>query len=127
MPKKSTKPNRAFQVADQIQRDLAELIREVKDPRLGMVTINSVEVTLDPLATGVLPLCLGAATKFGQLQLDADKTYEAALRLGVKTSTGDAEGAVISTRPVPPIDESMLGEVARRFSGPIRQVPPMHS
>ena len=47
MPKKSTKPNRAFQVADQIQRDLAELIREVKDPRLGMVTINSVEVTPD--------------------------------------------------------------------------------
>ena len=47
MPKKQTKPNRAYQVADQIQRDLAELIREIKDPRLGMVTINSVEVTPD--------------------------------------------------------------------------------
>ena len=51
--------------------------------------------TLDPLATGVLPLCFGAATKFSQLQLDADKTYEATVRLGVKTATGDAEGEVI--------------------------------
>ena len=50
--------------------------------------------TLDPLATGVLPLCFGAATKFSQLQLDADKTYEAIARLGVKTTTGDAEGEV---------------------------------
>ena len=50
--------------------------------------------TLDPLATGVLPLCFGAATKFSQLHLDADKTYEATARLGVKTSTGDAEGDV---------------------------------
>src|SRR3990167_5117473 len=56
--------------------------------------------TLDPLATGVLPLCFGAATKFSQLQLDADKTYEAVLRLGIKTSTGDAEGEPISERPV---------------------------
>ena len=59
--------------------------------------------TLDPLATGVLPLCFGAATKFSQLQLDADKTYEAVARLGVKTATGDAEGEVISERAVPDI------------------------
>lgn len=83
--------------------------------------------TLDPLATGVLPLCFGAATKFGQLQLEADKTYEATLRLGVKTSTGDAEGDVVATREVPAIDAARLAQAAQRFTGPIRQVPPMHS
>lgn len=83
--------------------------------------------TLDPLATGVLPLCFGAATKFSQLQLDADKRYEAIARLGVKTSTADAEGEVIDTRPVPELTQAMLDAVARQFTGPIRQVPPMHS
>ena len=83
--------------------------------------------TLDPLATGVLPLCFGAATKFSQLQLDADKTYEATLRLGVKTSTADAEGDVIAQRPVPAIDAARLAEITKQFTGPMRQVPPMHS
>jgi tRNA pseudouridine55 synthase len=83
--------------------------------------------TLDPLATGVLPLCFGAATKFSQLQLDADKTYEATLRLGVKTSTGDAEGEVIEQRPVPDLPPARLSKIERQFTGPIRQVPPMHS
>jgi tRNA pseudouridine55 synthase len=83
--------------------------------------------TLDPLATGVLPLCFGAATKFSQLQLDADKTYEATLRLGVKTSTGDAEGEVIGEREVPELTRARLAQIARQFTGPIRQVPPMHS
>jgi tRNA pseudouridine55 synthase len=83
--------------------------------------------TLDPLATGVLPLCFGAATKFSQLQLDADKTYVATVRLGVKTSTGDAEGEVIAQRPVPSITPDRLLEVARAFTGPMTQVPPMHS
>ncbi|MHB1125002.1 MAG: tRNA pseudouridine(55) synthase TruB [Ramlibacter sp.] len=83
--------------------------------------------TLDPLATGVLPLCFGAATKFSQLQLDADKTYEATVRLGVKTSTGDAEGEVVAERPVPAITPQRLADVVRQFTGPIRQVPPMHS
>jgi tRNA pseudouridine55 synthase len=82
--------------------------------------------TLDPLATGVLPLCFGAATKFSQLQLDADKTYEAVARLGVKTTTGDAEGDVIERRPVQ-VTPAQLADAARRFTGPIRQVPPMHS
>jgi tRNA pseudouridine55 synthase len=82
--------------------------------------------TLDPLATGVLPLCFGAATKFSQLHLDADKTYEAVARLGVRTSTGDAEGEVIERRPVA-LDEGDLARVQARFTGPIRQVPPMHS
>lgn len=83
--------------------------------------------TLDPLATGVLPLCFGAATKFGQLQLDADKTYEATIKLGVKTTTGDAEGEAVETRDVPAITNEQLGEVAKRFTGAIHQVPPMHS
>ncbi|MBC7602245.1 MAG: tRNA pseudouridine(55) synthase TruB [Ramlibacter sp.] len=83
--------------------------------------------TLDPLATGVLPLCFGAATKFSQLQLEADKTYEATIRLGVKTSTADAEGEVIETRDIPHITSEHLAVVAAKFTGPIRQVPPMHS
>ena len=83
--------------------------------------------TLDPLATGVLPLCFGAATKFSQLQLDADKTYEATVRLGVKTSTGDAEGEIVEERPVPLISPARLAEVAKQFTGPMRQMPPMHS
>jgi tRNA pseudouridine55 synthase len=82
--------------------------------------------TLDPLASGVLPLCFGAATKFSQLHLDADKTYEAIARLGVKTSTGDAEGEVIAERPVDVTAED-LTRVEAQFTGPIRQVPPMHS
>jgi tRNA pseudouridine55 synthase len=82
--------------------------------------------TLDPLATGVLPLCFGAATKFSQLHLDADKTYEATALLGVKTSTGDAEGEIVAERPVE-VKAAHLAEVERRFTGPIAQVPPMHS
>ncbi|MFT3811755.1 MAG: tRNA pseudouridine(55) synthase TruB [Acidovorax sp.] len=82
--------------------------------------------TLDPLATGVLPLCFGAATKFSQLQLDAPKTYEAVARLGVRTSTGDAEGEVIAERPVHVTPED-LERVQRQFTGRITQVPPMHS
>jgi tRNA pseudouridine55 synthase len=82
--------------------------------------------TLDPLATGVLPLCFGAATKFSQLHLDADKTYVATARLGVKTATGDAEGEVIAERPVQ-VSPDDLARVQAQFTGPIRQVPPMHS
>ncbi len=82
--------------------------------------------TLDPLATGVLPLCFGAATKFSQLQLDADKTYEAVARLGVRTSTGDAEGEVIEERPTS-VSEQVLRRAAAGLTGVIRQLPPMHS
>ncbi len=82
--------------------------------------------TLDPLATGVLPLCFGAATKYSQLQLDADKTYEALVRLGLKTSTADAEGVVVEERPVS-VSEDQLSQVVCQFTGLIRQVPPMHS
>jgi len=82
--------------------------------------------TLDPRATGVLPLCFGAATKFSQLHLDADKTYEAVLRLGQCTSTGDAEGEVISEAPVHFTPEQ-LTQVQALFTGVLMQVPPMHS
>ena len=82
--------------------------------------------TLDPLATGVLPLCFGAATKFSQLHLDADKTYEAVARLGVTTSTGDAEGDVLQQREVFATADDLAAATAR-FTGRIRQVPPMHS
>ncbi|MBL8386923.1 MAG: tRNA pseudouridine(55) synthase TruB [Hydrogenophaga sp.] len=82
--------------------------------------------TLDPLATGVLPLCFGAATKFSQLHLDADKTYETVVRLGVSTTTGDAEGEVVETLPVT-CSAGQVVEVLDRFMGPISQVPPMHS
>lgn len=82
--------------------------------------------TLDPLATGVLPLCFGAATKFSQLHLDADKTYETVVRLGIKTTTGDAEGDVIESRPVT-CTPGLVVEVLDRFMGEIEQIPPMHS
>ena len=82
--------------------------------------------TLDPLASGVLPLCFGAATKFSQLHLDADKTYETTVRLGVRTTTADAEGAVIDARPVR-CSIGQVVEVLDRFTGVIDQVPPMHS
>jgi len=82
--------------------------------------------TLDPLATGVLPLCFGAATKFSQLHLDADKRYVATARLGRRTTTGDAEGEVFDERPVQ-VTQADLDRVAAQFTGPIRQVPPMHS
>jgi len=82
--------------------------------------------TLDPLATGVLPICFGAATKFSQLHLDADKTYETVVRLGVSTATGDAEGDVVTTRPVT-CSVGQVVETLDRFTGPITQIPPMHS
>ncbi|MGA8513521.1 MAG: tRNA pseudouridine(55) synthase TruB [Burkholderiaceae bacterium] len=82
--------------------------------------------TLDPLATGVLPLCFGAATKFSALQLEAHKTYEATAVLGVKTSTGDAEGEVIETRAVN-VTQADIDRVTKLFTGSISQVPPMYS
>ena len=82
--------------------------------------------TLDPLATGLLPICLGEATKFSHSLLDADKTYEAVIRLGFVSSTGDAEGA-IQEAGLPDFDDEELQKVVRVFTGPILQRPPMHS
>ncbi|MHB1247497.1 MAG: tRNA pseudouridine(55) synthase TruB [Sulfuriferula sp.] len=82
--------------------------------------------TLDPFATGLLPLCLGEATKFAQYLLDADKNYRAVMQLGVTTTTGDPEGEVLDTRPVNITRDDLLAAIAR-FIGPIEQTPPMYS
>lgn len=83
---------------------------------------------LDPLATGVLPLCFGEATKFSQSMLDSDKAYIATARLGVRTETGDSEGAVVDERPVPPaLTAETLEPILDRFRGDIEQVPSMYS
>ncbi|WP_137175224.1 tRNA pseudouridine(55) synthase TruB [Massilia sp. HP4] len=82
--------------------------------------------TLDPFATGLLPLCFGEATKFSQDLLEADKTYEATVHLGIMTTTGDTEGEAIATLPVDVSVEQIEAALAR-FRGPIEQVPPMYS
>ncbi len=82
--------------------------------------------TLDPLATGLLPLCFGAGTKFSQLNLDADKSYEATLQLGQTTTTGDREGEVKLVRPIKHTREQ-LQTALQQLLGEIDQVPPMHS
>jgi tRNA pseudouridine55 synthase len=82
--------------------------------------------TLDPLASGLLPLCFGEATKFAQRLLDAPKAYEATIRFGVTTTTGDAEGEALQSRAVD-MTRQELDEVLRRFTGEQEQLPPMHS
>jgi tRNA pseudouridine55 synthase len=82
--------------------------------------------TLDPLASGLLPLCFGAATKFSQVSLDADKAYRATLRLGQRTVGGDREGEVIEERPVD-VAEADFPTACARFTGAIQQIPPMQS
>lgn len=82
--------------------------------------------TLDPLATGLLPLCFGAATKFSQVSLDADKRYLATLQLGVTTTTADAEGDVIEKRGVD-VSHAQFEAACAQLTGEIDQVPPMHS
>jgi tRNA pseudouridine55 synthase len=82
--------------------------------------------TLDPLATGLLPICLGEATKFAQYVTDANKTYIATIKLGIKTTTGDAEGEVISTKVVD-ASSAKFEQACMMFIGVISQVPPMHS
>lgn len=82
--------------------------------------------TLDPLATGLLPLAFGEATKFCGTLLDADKSYLARVRLGERTTTGDAEGEVIERRAVH-VDAADIAAAASAFRGEIEQIPPMHS
>ncbi len=83
--------------------------------------------SLDPLASGMLPLCFGEATKFSQFLLDADKHYQVQVTLGVKTNTGDAEGEVLLEREVPRLTTADLESVLAGFRGPIEQVPSMYS
>jgi tRNA pseudouridine55 synthase len=83
--------------------------------------------SLDPLATGLLPICLGEASKFSQYLLDADKVYRASMRLGQKTTTADAEGELIAEAPVPVLSLDEIEAVLARFRGDITQVPSMFS
>ena len=82
--------------------------------------------TLDPLATGLLPVCFGEATKFTHALLDASKTYRAWIRLGQTTATGDAEGEILTEHPVN-ADEAQVRDALQRLTGDILQLPPMHS
>lgn len=82
--------------------------------------------TLDPFATGLLPLCFGEATKFSQDLLEADKTYQTVVHLGVQTTTGDTEGDVTASMPVS-VTEEQIRQILPQFTGDILQVPPMYS
>jgi tRNA pseudouridine55 synthase len=82
--------------------------------------------TLDPMATGLLPLTFGEATKFSQMLLDADKAYDATIRLGIETDTGDAEGTPIACAEVSVTEDSVRSALAR-LTGKIEQIPPMYS
>jgi tRNA pseudouridine 55 synthase len=83
--------------------------------------------SLDALASGLLPVCLGEATKVSRFLLNADKHYRVTCRLGQRTETGDAEGKILETRPVENIDPPRLLEVLGSFTGNIQQIPPMYS
>lgn len=82
---------------------------------------------LDPLATGMLPLCLGEATKFSQFLLDADKRYVTCIQLGKRTTTGDREGDILTDEPIPTLTDEALELVLDGFRGVIEQIPPMYS
>ena len=82
---------------------------------------------LDPLATGLLPICFGEATKISSYLLDSDKRYIGTCKLGVRTRTADSEGEVLETRPVGNLTEQQVKQVLQGFIGEIEQIPPMHS
>ena len=83
--------------------------------------------SLDPLATGLLPLCFGEATKVSALMLDDNKRYQVVIQLGVMTDTGDAEGVIIETKPVPDFSIDEIQTCLQQFTGEIDQIPPMYS
>ena len=83
--------------------------------------------SLDPLATGMLPICFGDAPKVSGFLLDADKRYTVTCKLGIKTNTADSEGEIVEQRPVPELDPDGLEAVLDSFRGDIEQIPPMHS
>ncbi len=103
----------------------AGVVREVK--RAHRVRTIGHLGTLDPLATGLLPLCLGAGSKIAQFLLTERKAYTGTIRLGVATDTLDLEGTVVAEAPVPELDEAQLAALARRLTGPGEQRPPMYS
>jgi tRNA pseudouridine55 synthase len=83
--------------------------------------------SLDPLASGLLPICFGEATKFGALMLDADKTYRVTVRLGERTPSADLESAVVERRELPPLSTARLERALEEFPRDYSQTPPMHS
>jgi tRNA pseudouridine55 synthase len=83
--------------------------------------------SLDPLASGMLPICFGGGTKFSRFLLEADKTYRVTMKLGVRTDTSDAEGKVIATQPVPKLHQHQIQAVFEKFLGEVWQVPSMFS
>lgn len=83
--------------------------------------------SLDPLASGVLPICFGEATKVSAFLLSSDKRYRTVAQLGQISSTGDMEGEILETKPVPALDSAAIEAVLKQFRGPIEQIPPMHS
>jgi tRNA pseudouridine55 synthase len=102
--------------------DVVEVVRR----RLGVQRVGHTG-TLDPMAEGLLVLLVGAATKHQHALQTHDKTYEATVRLGTQTETGDAEGAPIRTAPVPPLERGRIEDVLRAFTGPLTQTPPAYS
>lgn len=100
---------------------VARARRMLREKRIGHAG------TLDPMATGVLVLCIGHATRLSEYLLGEDKAYEGVIKLGEQTNTDDAEGEVIATRPVPAISDDDLRRLERLFSGEIQQVPPQFS
>ena len=139
MQELAARPRRPKQVQRKIVRAIVDGVLLLDKPR-GMSSNGALQTarrllnaakaghtgTLDPMASGLLPLTFGEATKFSQMLLDADKTYEAVVQLGIETDSGDAEGAVLATRPVA-IERARLEAVLEHFRGDIEQVPPMYS
>lgn len=102
-----------------------DVVREVRRA-LGVKKVGHTG-TLDPMATGVLPICVGDGTKIAQFITEATKAYDATVKLGATTDTLDAEGKVLQTRPVPPVTRELLERALAKFRGPLLQVPPMYS
>ena len=102
-----------------------DVVREVRRA-LGVKKVGHTG-TLDPMATGVLPVCIGDGTKVAQFITEATKAYDATVKLGATTDTLDAEGKTLETRPVPHLTRELLEAALERFRGPIQQVPPMYS
>lgn len=101
-----------------VVRDVRNLLKIKKVGHTG---------TLDPMATGVLPLCLGEATKIAGLLTESEKAYDAVIKLGAETDTLDAEGTLVSESPVPPLTPALLESVLEKFRGSYLQTPPMYS
>lgn len=112
----------SFEVVRQVRRALMALLPE-RTRRLKVGHGG----TLDPLASGALPICVGEATKIAPFLLDADKEYQAAVRFGVETDTHDAQGRVVAERPVGALDRAAVERALAAFRGPQLQVPPMHA